>query len=73
MNEFVEVLEQERQRQINWVKSLGTCFDGWVSKNGYNYSKTMPRNFIVPKPMLDKAIKWYQILFVTGFVIALLF
>lgn len=72
MSEFIEVLKQEHQRQVNWVKSLGSGFNNWISKNGYDYSKTMPRNFIVPKPMLDKYTRIYQVLFVTGVVIALL-
>lgn len=69
MNEFIEVLKEEHQRQVNWFK---TRFNNWLANNSYDYSKTMPRNYVIPKPMLDKAIKWYQILFICGIIIALI-
>jgi hypothetical protein len=77
MSEFVSNL-YERTKIVNTnlktiarVSHYRLC--RWCSKNGYDYSKTMPRNYYIPKPMLDKAIKWYRILFVIGIIIAMSF
>lgn len=73
MSELIAVLKQEHQRQIGWLKSKRDAVNHWVAENSYDYSKSMPRNYIIPDAMRAKAIKWYRILFVAGIIFALCF
>jgi hypothetical protein len=73
MSELIAVLRQEHQRQMSWLREKREATSKWINENSYDYSKSMPRNYIVPQAMRDKAMKWYRILFVAGIVLWFLF
>jgi hypothetical protein len=71
MNEFFEVLKNERQRQIDWFKTKHDSFARWLSNNSYHAN--MPKDYILPKPMIDKYVKLYRVLFIVGIILAFWF